>query len=259
MPNLLDTPKRGGIYPGIFLILFTLIIGVLSLVCFRQNQELKASRKMQRELEVSRTIDQQIAGLRVPYEALLWDGGDFREVASYRFRKCQELNMATITPYEAVIQDTPNEWPVMKETDCWNASFENHWLNHYVHSCNALEGWLTFTGAKAQEPLKMFIIEKRLPVLRMHVGRALKSKNEHIALASCSLWLSVLPPTDDVRARLAELIAAPKHRAGDREVSSRQTLEAAALIELYKLQIAFPEAMKKEPEYQRYLQHRLMR
>jgi hypothetical protein len=69
----------------------------------------------------------------------------------------------------------------------------------------------------------------------------------------------VLPPTDDVRARLAELIAAPKHRAGDREVSSRQTLEAAALIELYKLQIAFPEAMKKEPEYQRYLQHRLMR
>lgn len=258
MPNLLDTPKRAGIAPIIFLVLFALIIGVLSLVCFRQNQELKAGRDMQREREVSQRIDQQIAGLRVPYEALLWDR-DFGEVAKYRFRKCQELNMATITPYGAVIQDTPNEWQVKSETDCANASFENHWLNHYVRSCDALEGWLKITAVKLDDHGERFIIEKRLPVIRLHVGRALKSKEEHIALASCMLWLSLLPPTDDVRARLVELIAAPKLQARDREVYSRQTLEAAALIEMYKLQISFPEAMKQEPEYQEFLKRRSMR
>ncbi|MCE9609464.1 MAG: hypothetical protein K8R23_04495 [Chthoniobacter sp.] len=228
--------------------MLTVIIGILGVACFKQHKEAEGYRQKQRERELVEAIDREIAGIRIPYEALLWDTKDFGQVAAYRLAKCRQFDMATIAGYSSVVQDHSDEVvSVNNEVDCSNASFENYWLNHYIRSCLALEGRIM---GDSGEPPKAFILKERLPVIRFHVGRALKSKEQNIALASCALWLSVFPPNDDVRSRLAELVSAPKLQTNlNSEVYSRQTIEAATLIDAYDLQIPFPPDIKNENSY----------
>ncbi|MEY3896560.1 MAG: hypothetical protein RLZZ214_2080 [Verrucomicrobiota bacterium] len=205
-------------------------------------------------------IDLELAGLRIPYEVILYDNKHYRSVYADRAKQCKEQGVLTISSYSSVLRDQNLENPVFPSpedpdsedrawTICGNDAFELCGLNAYLKVCNIVLS----SREPMDNPLSKSIRnkdERVLAVIRLHVGRALKSKNRDIALASCKVWLAFFQPTADVTSRLTELVGGSnrsRYTSSSQEPYedySEDAIEAVKLIDQYSLAIPYPDDVK---------------
>ena len=208
----------------------------LGTLCLQQKAQIREMRTKMAAAELDEAID----GLRAPYEALLWDTTDFREVAEYRLRKCNDYG-STISHYTAVLQDDPTAFKPHDFTSCWNASFEHYWINRYLRTCEGILSQLK-TGQGLVNDAVRQNQQRVIKTLRLHLERALQSKENHITIATCELWLALFEPTPAVHDQLRRLLAAPRYHGG---AYSAEAIKAVRLINEYQLKIEYPADMKE--------------
>jgi hypothetical protein len=246
--------------PANLLLLAMLTLFVLLFFEHRTRLRLQQQVTQLKQAEASLRIDRELAKLRIPYEAVIWDTKAFRTISETRAAVCKEMELKTITPYSAVLQDQPIDWDIDKaehpESNCWNASFENYFLNEYLNGCHSI----CMSIKRQDTPLGEAVARKDeqvLRVIRLHVGRALKSTEPHIALASCQLWLALFEPNADVLARLGEFVtkdnrASYTSASGDTyDDYSSDMIESVRLIDQHALAISYPDDVKSGRAYRK--------
>lgn len=206
-------------------------------------------------------IDRGLASLRIPYEAIIWNTKDIRAISEILANRCKETGLTSISPYSAVIQDQKNDWkidtPALADTIHTifsNASIDRHFWEEYIQGCYRVRHEI----GRSDTPLGRAFARKDeqvLRVVRLHVARALKSKEPHMVLASCKLWLALFEPNEDVLARLSEL-AAKKDRGRYTTITnetyddySGETITAVRIIDQYSLPIPYPQDVKTGRAY----------
>ncbi|MBM4030758.1 MAG: DUF433 domain-containing protein [Planctomycetes bacterium] len=100
--------------------------------------KLLQTRKEMREAMIAikqeRLVDELVANLRVPSEALYYpDWSDVQQIAEARKRNYERHGTTTFIPYWALQQEGLVEagtaWPTNDPSQIINGSFENYWLN----------------------------------------------------------------------------------------------------------------------------------
>ena len=227
-------------------------IGIVVFLCVIVLVLLNINRKQREELlrlqeaSCKTAIEDQLKGLRIPYETVLFDTKDFHEVAEYYARKAHDSGVDTIAPYSAVLQDDVCECKATDSGTFWNASVALHDLNAFSYCCGDIQRQIREKRGAIYDALLQRDPAPR-NAIRSHLRRALKTKYNELALPACATWLAVYEPIPEVREQLERMASLPKFSDDD---YSSLVIMAVQLIDAYHLDVSYPDDVKQSRAYQ---------
>ena len=232
---------------GVIAILLV-IIAMLGKANIGQQRELAQYKERER----ARQLDDELDGLRIPYEALLYSNLPWPRMAQPWFDAFKKYGIETITPYINVVGDIERDVQLTRPIACADASFEMYWYRNFLNTCYSIRCQLenqqgvVYEAVARQDP-------KTLACLRLHLSRAMKSPSMTMINDTCRLWLRLFEPTPELQKSLERLLAFPKLKKATPEgfvlEYGSETMTAVRIIEEYSLDIPYPEDIKTSPNY----------